>query len=132
MHLIGAELADLVQFGQCRKAKPVIVYCRLIRLEHLLNVVRQRQSEVAHQIYILFPSTPHNARVESFFVADGGTPIATIVVGREHQCLIRKREELLCNRVKLFAGIAAGKITPAGTANEQVCRRSAPGLLRRG
>ena len=42
LHLIGAELADLVQFGQGRKAKPVIVYCRLIRLEHLLNVVRQR------------------------------------------------------------------------------------------
>src|SRR4029450_2083099 len=79
LHLIGAEVADLVQFGQRGKAKPVIVYRRLIRLEHLLNVLRQRQSEVAHHIYILLSAAPSNARAETVFVADGGTASVSVI-----------------------------------------------------
>ena len=59
----------------------------------------------------LFASAARDARVETF-VADGGTPlIAAIIVGGKHQRLIRKREKFLRNRVELFAGVAAGKIT---------------------
>ena len=108
LHLIGLSWRTWFQFGQRGKAKPVIVYRRLIRLEHLLMFSGGNPRWPITSIYCS-PGAPSNARVETFFVADGGTPIAAIVMGREHQRFIRKREELLRNRVELFAGIAAAK-----------------------
>ena len=84
-----------------------------------MNVIRKRQPQVIHELYILFSAPACDARIETLLLADGGAGVASVVVGRKHQGLVGKRKELLRNGVELFSGIAFREVTAAGAANKQ-------------
>src|SRR2546428_13903899 len=72
LHLIGSELADLVQLSQGRETKPVVIQSGLIRLEDLLNFIRQRQTQVVHQLNVFCPRMPCNAWIDNFLIRRTG------------------------------------------------------------
>ena len=84
-----------------------------------MNVIRKGQPQVVHQINVLFSASACDTRIETLFLTDGGTGVASVVVGRKHQGLVGKRKELLRNGVELFPGIAFREVTAAGAANKQ-------------
>ncbi len=77
------------------------------------------QVEVVHQLGIFLDRFDLQARVEAFFLADGGDRVALVVMGGEEQRFLRQAEQLVEDRVILGAGIAVLEIGAAGAADEQ-------------
>src|SRR3990172_5418551 len=58
-------------------------------------------------------------RIETFLLADGGVGVASVIMGRKDQGLVRQAKKLLRDRVKLFPRVPTGEIGPSGAPDEE-------------
>src|SRR5215472_192536 len=78
--LLRRKLPDLVQLREARKLYRVIVDCALIRLQRLLDLLREREAEIVHQLDVSLTRATGDARVRAFLFRDRRVRMAAVIV----------------------------------------------------
>lgn len=119
LDFLRGKLPYAIQGREARKLDGLIFNRGLVRLENLLNFIRQRELEIIHQTDIFLATATGNARISLFFLANSGLSMTSIIMAGKDKRAVGQRKQLMIDAVVLGAGVATGKVGPSGTVNEK-------------